>query len=366
MLGTTAHSRLTSLPLSRNCFLKYVATKVSKRLEANKVRGAFNDTPKKLLLPISLGVSSLALLYVLDQHICAQLEKNSRTPYTLHVLFIDESPVHAQPLAYGSVLEKLGQRFPRHPLSVVSLDEVFEYQIPDLDNIITTNKPPSETDSLSPKDRLTAVLASLPSATSRFDIVNILRRRLILAFAQRHECFGLLFGDSTTRLAERTLSETAKGRGASLPWLTADVTLVNGLQINYPMRDLLKRELVQYTAMTEPPLAPLIANEEAVDVAPMSSKDTTVDGLMTQYFESVEQNYPSIVANVVRTSGKFAVPTVLSSSITCAICGLPFEPTSETWAGDQGSLSAFCTGAEKMLCGSETLCYGCTSSTAAR
>ena len=366
MLGIPPIFGCTSLPLSRNCFLKYVATKVSKRLEANKFRGAFNDTPKKLLLPISLGVSSLALLHVLDQHICAQLEKNSRAPYTLHVLFIDQSPVLAQPTAYKSVLEKLRQRYPLHLFSVVSLDEVFEYEIPDLDKIVKMSKPSSETDTLSGKSKLSAVLSSLPSSTSRLDIANILRRRLIIAFAQRHDCYGLLFGESTTRLAERTLSETAKGRGASLPWLTADVTFINGLQISYPMRDLLKRELVQYSTMTDPPLSSLIVDEEAVSDAPVSSKDTTVDGLMTQYFESVEQNYPSIVANVVRTSGRLIVPTVTDRSISCGICGLPFESASEAWAGNQGSLVAFFNDGGEIPCRSDILCYGCTSSTAAR
>ena len=332
----------------------------------NKVRNVFNNTPKKLLLPVSLGASSLALLHVLDQHVRAQLDKSGRTSYSLQVLFIDQSPFLAQPVAYKSVVEKLKQRFPLHGFSVASLDEAFEHGVADFEEMIEANKSSNGTKSLSQREKLVAMLSSLPSATARLDIINILRRRLIIDFAQRQECFGLVFGDSTTRLAERTLSETAKGRGGSLPWLTADATFLNGLQISYPMRDLLKRELVQYLTMIEPPLAPLVVNDENMNNAPVSSKDTTIDGLMSQYFQSVEQNYPSIVANVVRTSGRLVAPTSLSSSTSCGICGLPFESVSEAWAGNQGSLPASSSSGSgnKFSCGWELLCYGCTRSAA--
>ena len=342
-----------------------MTTKVSKRLEANKVRSAYNETPRKLLIPLSLGVSSLALLHVLDQQVRAQLQKSNRIPYTLHVLFVDESIYVTHSAAYRGEFDKLKQRFPLHEFSMASLDEVLDYEIPDLDEMFMSKTLSDESHTQSRKERLTAMLSSLPSATSRLDIIISLRRRLVMAFARRHECSGLLFGDSTTRLAERTLSETAKGRGASIPWLIADGTL-DGLQINYPMRDLLKGELVQYLAFIEPPLAPLNANAEVVQDAPVSSKDTTIDGLMSQYFASVEQHYPSIVANVVRTSGRLAAPANLHSSSSCDMCGLPFEPSSEAWAGDQGSLPLSANGNETTFGESRTLCHGCTRSIAAR
>ena len=341
-----------------------MTTKVSKRLEANKVRSAYNETPRRLLIPLSLGVSSLALLQILDQQVRAQLEKGSRTPYTLHVLFVDEIHFLAQPTAYKSEVEKLRQRFPLHAFSIASLDEVFDYETPDLEEIFMAGQLSDETLLQSRRERLTAMLSSLPSATSRLDIINTLRRKLVMAFARRHHCSGLLFGDSTTRLAERTLSETAKGRGASLPFLTADGTL-GGLQISYPMRDLLKQEIVQYLAFIEPLLTPIAADAELIQDAPVSFKDTTIDGLMSQYFASVEQNYPSIVANVVRTSGRLAPPMSLQSSNSCDMCGLPFE-SHEAWAGDQGSLPLSSNGDETTLGGNRILCYGCTRSIAAR
>ena len=332
-------------------------------MEANKVRHAYDDAPKKLLLPLSLGVSSTVLLHVLDQHLEAQSKRNGRTSYGLHILFIDQSALCPQ-TEYLHAVERLRHRFPLHTFSVAALDEVLGYDDEHLGEIFKSHGVLYECSTLSQQDKLEKLLSALPSATSRFDIVNILRRKLIVAYAESHGCSSVVFGDSTTRLAERTLSETAKGRGASLPWLTADSTSPKGLKINYPMRDLLKGELTLYTKVTEPPLDPLVADADRFHGIPTSSKDTTIDGLMSQYFQSVEQNYPSIVANVVRTSGRLAAPTILADTILCGLCGLPVESTSEAWAGNQGSVSSSSSEERRVHSGKGALCYGCTRSVA--
>lgn len=334
-------------------------------MEANKVRHAYDDAPKRLLVPLSLGVSSTVLLHVLDQHLQAQSKRNGRTSYRLHLLFIDQSTLFPQ-AGYLDAVERLRHRFPLHNFSIAALDEVLEYSDEHLDEVFRFHGILHEHSTLSQQDKLEKLLSALPSATSRSDIVNILRRKLIVAIAESHECSCVVFGDSTTRLAERTLSEAAKGRGASLPWLTADSVSPKGLKINYPMRDLLKGELMLYTKVIEPPLDPLIAQADPSNGTPTSSKDTTIDGLMNQYFKSVEQNYPSIVANVVRTSGRLAAPTILSDSISCGLCGLPVETISEVWAGNQGSVVSSSSEERRVPSGKGNLCYGCTRSVATK
>lgn len=338
-----------------------MSTKILKRLEAKGVRGAYDDASKKLLLPLSLGVSSLALLHVLDRHLQVQRQKSGRVSYSIHVLFIDQSAFSFQRES-ESALERVRLRFPMHSFSVVTLDEVLDYESPPLEGILMANQALDKNCTLSRPDKLKALLSALPSPTSRLDIVNILRGRLIAVFAEIHGCSFIAFGDSTTRLAERTLAETAKGRGGSLPWLTSDSMTSEGLKINYPMRDLLKRELILYVTITEPSLEPLLVDDDVLDNVPVSSKDTTIDGLMSQYFASVEQNYPSIVANVVRTSGKLVAPTLRSDSIPCGMCRLPVELASKAWAGDQGSLPTSSLEQSKEASGNGPLCYGCTRS----
>lgn len=70
--------------------------------------------------------------------------------------------------------------------------------------------------------RLQRLFSALPSPTSRMDLLSILRTRLIVEVAKSRGCEAVLWGDTTTKLAEKTLAETAKGRGFSLPWVMRD------------------------------------------------------------------------------------------------------------------------------------------------
>ena len=333
--------------------MKYVATKILKRLETNKLRGGFKDPQRTLLVPISFGVSSIILLHVLDQQLSNRADAGRHAGYNLHVLFVDQSAVLEQALFYDS-LDVLKQRYPSHTYTVVSLEDCFDYGIkfdmPAFSDVLTSGHT-----ALDKRTRLKHILSSLPSTTSRADMIEILRRRLIFAFSKAHECDSILFGDSTTRLAEKTLSESAKGRAIALPWLTADGSSSDGTTCIYPLRDLLRKELGAYVNMTSPPLTPLIC--EAPSQTPTSSKDTTIDGLMAQYFESVEKHYPSIVANVVRTSGRLVAPSASEGSDACAICGYPI--VNKSWGGDQLDSAipqlADSNGSEH----GKALCYGC-------
>ncbi len=301
----------------RECFTKYVTTKVLKRLEANKIRGGFKEPQKTLLLPVSFGASSITLLHVLDQQLQNRAQQGRHAGYSLHVLFVDQSTILEQ-VDVRATMELLNQRYPVHRYTTISLEDCFDYGV--------------EFERLSDgeEDRLQHIISSLPSATSKVDFIDIARRRLIIAFAKKFGNDSILFGDSTTRIAEKTLSETAKGRGVALPGLTAD-GFIEGIHCIFPMRDLLRKEITAYASMVSPSLTPLIS--EVSPQVSASSKDTTIDGLMSQYFESVEQNYPSIVANVVRTSSRLNPPAMLKACRSCDICGNGIS--TDSWGGEQ-------------------------------
>jgi len=135
-----------------------------------------------------------------------------------------------------------------------------------------------------------------------------------------------------------------------------------GVNFHYPMRDLLKKEIVKFSSLTSPPLTDIIVYQSQATQVSASSKSTTIDDLMAQYFESVEENYPSIVANVVRTSSKLKAPEVYSSSTACGLCGLPVVEGTDGihgWGGDQ-SLDIKSSVEERKEFG--ILCYGCSRS----
>ena len=344
--------------------MNYVGSKVVKRMDGFKVRGASSDKHRRLLLPLSLGVSSMTLLHVLDQHLQTQKERTSRTGYELQVLFIDDRMLERDKAALKS-LASAKEKYPLHTYTAAPLSDVYKYACE------SHNGGPIPPENLEERlgqvstddvcKRLSTQLSSLPSATSRADLIGILRTRLIVEFAKRTGCESILWGDSTTRLAERTLAETAKGRGFSIPWQTADGLTPHGINFTFPMRDLLRKEIVTYSSLTDPPLTALLFESANASQASASSKENTIDDLMIQYFESVECNYPSIVANVVRTSGRLLAP-LSENSIPCRICSFPVAHGAQGlygWNGDQqpGTLNEDPADAV-----GETVCYGCSRS----
>lgn len=345
--------------------MNYVGTKVAKKMESYRVRNASLEQPRTVLLPLSFGVSSIALLHVLDKQINTQLERTRRKGYSLHVLMVDESILNGE--IHDTTRESLlKQRYPRHEYSVVPLEDALNSHVhPDIE-LSDPAKVDAEYSTLSYKRKLQDLMASLPSATSRSDIAGILRTRLIVSFGKKRGCHSIVWGDSTTRLAEKTLSETAKGRGFSLPWQTADGPSPHGVAFHYPLRDLLKKELVIYSTLTSPSLTPLISPGASSAQPSASSKDTTIDDLMTQYFDSVEQNFPSIVANVVRTSSRLDAPTLSDGSEPCSVCGLPVVHGKEGlhgWGGDQAEKLHEHVGDIASNVNGKALCYGCARST---
>lgn len=117
------------------------------------------------------------------------------------------------------------------------------------------------------------------------------------------------------------------------------------------------KELVTYAKeLADPPLISLCwaYSEEPKHSAAKatSGRNITVDELMTQYFEQMEEQYPSIVSNVVRTANRLKVED--PNAEHCVICGLP---------GDGGA-SGLTLGAQEETEGiSDGMCYGCLRST---
>ena len=286
-----------SEPLCRDCFSKYVHSKVIKRMEAFRTRHISEGQERKLLLPVSFGVSSVTLLLILDKHLRIQRQRTGRTGFSLHILHI-KSPDN---LDFSSQFTALRELYPDHDYSTVDLHDLFEST-----------------------DFLDAMLRQIPSATSISDILTILRTRLMVKVAKAHGCEGILLGHSTTALAERILSTTALGRGFSLSWEVLDGLSPYGIAIYHPMRDVLKKELVAHVEVVEPSLKDMIDKTAFVGtVAPPSKKDTTIEGLMRGYFEEVEEGYPNIVNNVVRTATKLEIPAAKEGDVICQLCALP-------------------------------------------
>jgi cytoplasmic tRNA 2-thiolation protein 2 len=324
-------------------------------MEGFRTRHTQPGQQRKLLLPLSFGASSVSLLHILDKQHQAQMTRTGRTGFSLHILHITVTEKVDVDSMERIHLAK--DRFPNHEFSTVSLYDIFaEDGLKSRRNGEANPSVISGNGDSSP--RLENLLAALPSASSRADVLSILRTRLAVNFALMSSCEAILWGDSTTKLAERVLAETAKGRGFSLPWQVEDGESPYGVAFYYPMRDVLKKELLSHIDMIEPSLKALVSPDAFQSTqAPPSAKNTTIDALMQQYFESVEEYYPNIVSNVVRTTGKLHASDSTNRQV-CRLCKLPVTDEllgTNGWEGDQTRTTA-------MERSEHELCYGCARS----
>lgn len=262
------------------------------------------------------------------------MQNTGRMGFSLHVLHIT-SPGSIE--TSEEKLEALKSAYPSHQYSTAALDNLFF-----------------------DKEGLHTLLQQSPSTSAIADILSLLQTRLAVHFAKTHNCEAILWSCSTTTLAEKVLASTAKGRGFSLPWQICDGPTPYAIPFYYPLREVLRKELIAHAQMTDPPLTRLVDPRAFESTqAPPSARNTTIDVLMKQYFEDVEENFPNIVSNVVRTTGKLRAPPVSDTSPRCRLCDLPVEEAKmgiKGWGGYQD--------ADEESERESGLCYGCSRSVA--
>lgn len=291
---------------------------------------------KKLLLPVSGGVSSVVLLEVLNSHIQRQLASRGRAAYELEVLIVDTSCIDESAGAAGLV-ECFKDKFPTSHFSLLSLGAVFKLDN-DIGNALSKLGFHKQGDE-EPEAEVERLMKSALTPTCRSDLFDILLLRLIVAFAKSRDCESILWGHSDSRLAATALSNVAKGRGGALPSQIGDGTSPWGLTFNYPLRDLFKSELELYANLPSVQLTEIII-PHLLAPAVSSIRETSIDDLLRNYITSQGEKYPSIMANVVRTASKLQVPAATTADVACSLCAMPVIST-------LGEHSQF------------DLCYGC-------
>ncbi|KAL2221766.1 hypothetical protein M432DRAFT_193121 [Thermoascus aurantiacus ATCC 26904] len=344
--------------LCRDCYIRYADVKALRRMEKYRLRrNAPKDRRRKLLLPLSYGVSSTVLLHMLNGQLERQLSSggvHARAAYDLHVLVVDPSTISPLNPPCEERFAAVQQRYPMHTYTQVPFHSIFQHD-PDIKDTMAQFAGPGFVDdaSKSDQDRLDAFRASIQSATSRADIDNILLNRLIVACAKEYGCEGILWGDSDSRLAAKTLASVAKGRGASLTWHVCDGPSPWDVEFTFPLRDLFKPELELYASQI-PGLEEIIIPDQPVSEN-MSNRNLSIDKLLMHYVQTQGAKYPGVMANVVRTVSKLQPAQISAGEVRCALCGAS--------AGSVEDLTATVPGAGTQTDDHESrFCYGCARS----
>ena len=277
------------------CFTKYIKSKYRKALEAWRIQTGEKDV--QMVIALSGGIASCVLLSMLHD---AVVHANGRNimPVAVH---IDDSEYS---LDYADRSNRIAWMKTAYPMRYVThkLDATDVY--------------------------------TLKSKTSQEDMLEILRNKAILAASRQH-ANAVLLGDCATTIAARTLSLTAKGRGASLSQATADHCLVEG--IVRPLKQILMSELLDYASILKIPLPKV-----------RSVRARSIDDLTSQYFLNLEQQFPSLIATVVRTTSKLSS---VDATEHCKICDSAVTIDPRCWLAD-----ITVDGVDDQEKG---LCYGC-------
>lgn len=312
-------------------------------MESYRFKSNNDDSRRRLLLPVSRGVSSLVLLQVLDSQMHRQLAKRNRTAYELWVVLIEEDlritedqSSHESPW-YTALQTQFPSLFfiPMKNLrDVLALDVAIEDDL----KAFELNRLKDESD----EDFIVRILASASSLTAGDDLQNILFNRLIVSCAKQHDCESILWGHSNSRLAAKALAGVAKGRGGSLPFEICDGPSRSGIGFSYPLRDLFKPELSLYASLLPEVFSKLVVEDDPTPREKASIRNTSIDDLLTNYINSQGEKYPSIMANVVRTASKLQNPTSNEAFNCCRVCLVPYQ-------GDSAQISD-----------GKDLCYACS------
>ncbi|KAF4979322.1 hypothetical protein FZEAL_4444 [Fusarium zealandicum] len=304
---------------------------------------------RRYLAGLSFGPSSSVLAELLDESTRRYASNKASSAFEPIIVHIDTELSPTGESAARRLIEEYRQRFTHVELECIPLTDVLGVKSIDWSTLPLDTSTPGQ----DPAARLRRLFEALPTVTSRADILRQLLRHLLLHTARERSCTALLLGHSTTALAALTLSEVANGRGFAVPLQVADgmssvctyeatsegtakETGRVDFPVYYPMREVFRNEILQYIDLV-PSLKDLVPSEKAGTTAGgsvVSHKDLSIDEVMARYFESVEEGYSGIVANVVRTTGKLERTAGNSS---CGSCGMTIDAEGDSrWAGELG------------------------------
>lgn len=278
-----------------------------------------------ILMALSLGKSSLALLDMVVDLIRVQKQHHrGRQGFFLQVMVIDESRILG-PMTKDveETVDHLKQYYPECKFTLHTLEslvQLFPLQSVNIDGML------GDDNDIGTSTNLFQLLPSL-TRTSQQDLLEILRRQLILGYAKRESFNTIIWGYSTTRLAEMVLSLTTKGRGQDIPVLIDNEEVIIDNVVNiYPLKDLMSSEIVLYNNLQQ--LSELVV--EPVAKIPATTKLQSINELVQQYFSSIEDNFPSIASTVVRTAEKLGIKPS-DSKTQCLICASTVAKDSQQW-----------------------------------
>lgn len=345
------------------CFVIFTKSKYRRAMDAFRLGLPEDQKNVRCLIACSGGLASSVLVELAYAATMLSRGKN-QMPIVLHI--DDNTYKQSDDKAVEERLVYLQQTFTEMKFMHRSMDDISRY-VSDTLSRSPSISTPTNGDSYNEaqhkhKSTLSSCLEALPSVTSQRDMLTLYRERLMLETANEEGCSAIIFGNSGTSLAAKTLSLTAKGRGYALPWDTADHSQSHsGIWSVRPLKGLFNAEIEIYARLT------VIPSPRLPVAGP--GKPDSIDELTQRYFESLEEQFPSLVATVVRTTNKLVEPVPRSQALgECKICSMTYREGARRWLGEITVNSPAHVEGEPLTTlesdnvddhRAEDLCYGC-------
>eukprot|EP00002_Diphylleia_rotans_P003758 TRINITY_DN12647_c0_g1_i1.p1 TRINITY_DN12647_c0_g1~~TRINITY_DN12647_c0_g1_i1.p1 ORF type:complete len:433 (+),score=85.44 TRINITY_DN12647_c0_g1_i1:82-1380(+) len=277
------------------------------RFKINLTRARTSEDKRKnlrILVAFSGGAASRSLLHLLQQMVFTTRKKIF---IEFAVAFIDEGCAlglsSEQRQHNRDQISKIVESYrDKVPIFISNLEDVFSGVPPEVANL-DDGEDKLEGEEVIPEKVLKDLLRGIPSLTSREDMIVYLRHQLLyrIALEQGYEC--VMKGDTATRLAIRTISETCKGRGFSVPLQVGHSDpRFQGVNFVQPLRDFLVKEVTYYNKLH---------NLETFFIPTMGTKlppKSSINLLAEDFVAGLQADFSHTVHTILRTTEKLHAP----------------------------------------------------------
>ena len=321
------------------CFIRFIRGKQRKVMLSDQYKVKYGGRAENLdlqrvLLALSLGDSSLALLEIVTSHLKEQYEiHQGRRGYQLVVLHIRELNKHISDAQLKAAVKGVKDRFQEinielkvlNPDSFVISNETIRKLVLHSDYGAF-----SQEIELDHSYKVEDLISSCSDKLSAEDLMKIVYDDLILRTADAEGCQTILYGHSMTRMADEILALTVQGRASSLHTLTNDrISVFRGSQyrILFPLRDVFAAEVLAYNKLTD--IDKLVLKREQSSTI---TKNMGIRDLTARYFKHLDANgYSATAATVVKTAEKLTGPNMEPKSQRCQVCGASIYQDPQIW-----------------------------------
>ncbi|XP_072744813.1 cytoplasmic tRNA 2-thiolation protein 2-A [Anoplolepis gracilipes] len=306
---------LTQSGYCKTCFLTVTSHKFRASLGKSKIihRG------DSILVDHSGELNSTVLLHLIKSGMSESTHK--KLIFKTIVLYIDDGSTMGRTIDERKILKhKIAKEIKIFGFNgyIVSLSQILSQE-----DTLDIKSIDQEIYHTQHKDHLHVILDNLSDNTSRTDLLNQLRRRLLISAARKLGCNKVFVADSAMDIATKVLGDICLGRGAQLSTLAnfCDARCVD-IKILKPLRNFTQPELIYYLEHYE--IKSVQLRESNV-----TGPTTSIQALARNFTVGLESQFSGTVSTIFCTAEKInpRINAQQNAEDNCVLCDARLDAT---------------------------------------